>query len=299
MKTSNIVICGAGIAGIAAAYFLAVQQGMRDILLVDDRPPLTLTSDKSSECYRNWWPGPGDEMVALMNRSIDLMENFAAESGNIFHMNRRGYLFLTADKTRLQEFEVAAAEPSRLGAGPLRIYRGNAQDPHYIPAPREGYQNLPTGADLFLNSDLIQKYFPYLPKNVLGVLHVRRAGWLSAQQLGAYMLERARAHGIKVEMARVNHIEISHDKVQAIKLSNSETIATRNFVNAAGPFASEVGAMLGLELPIYNHLHLKVALRDSLGVVPREAPLLIWNDPLTLPWGTEERQWLAEDPDTR
>ena len=34
--------------------------------------PLSLTSDKSTECYRNWWPGPGDAMVRLMNRSIDL-----------------------------------------------------------------------------------------------------------------------------------------------------------------------------------------------------------------------------------
>ena len=73
----DIVICGAGIAGISAAYFLAVKQGLRDVLLVDERHPLSLTSDKSNECYRNWWPGPGDAMVAFMNRSIDLMEELA------------------------------------------------------------------------------------------------------------------------------------------------------------------------------------------------------------------------------
>src|SRR5256886_11256899 len=39
------------------------------------RSPLSLTSDKSTECYRNWWPGPGDDMVALMNRSIDLLRS--------------------------------------------------------------------------------------------------------------------------------------------------------------------------------------------------------------------------------
>ncbi len=91
--TADVVICGAGIAGIAAAYHLAVRGGVKNVVLVDERPPLTLTSDKSTECYRNWWPGPGDEMVSFMNRSIDIMEELARESGNIFNLNRRGYLY--------------------------------------------------------------------------------------------------------------------------------------------------------------------------------------------------------------
>jgi hypothetical protein len=27
-------------------------------VIVGERPPLSRTSDKSTECYRNWWPGP-------------------------------------------------------------------------------------------------------------------------------------------------------------------------------------------------------------------------------------------------
>src|SRR3989337_2847841 len=95
-KTADVVICGGGIAGIAAAYHLAVRRGITDVVLVDERPPLSLTSHKSTECYRNWWPGPGDAMVALMNRSIDLLEELARASGNVFRMNRRGDLFATA-----------------------------------------------------------------------------------------------------------------------------------------------------------------------------------------------------------
>ncbi|MCB0066547.1 MAG: FAD-dependent oxidoreductase, partial [Caldilineaceae bacterium] len=59
-STAEVVICGAGIAGIAAAYHLAVKQGVRNVVLVDERPPMSLTSDKSTEAYRNWWPGPDD-----------------------------------------------------------------------------------------------------------------------------------------------------------------------------------------------------------------------------------------------
>ena len=83
--------------------------------VVDERPPLTLTSDKSTECYRNWWPGPGDAMVALMSRSIDELENLAAESDNRFLLNRRGYLFATAREAGVDAFRESAAQASSLG----------------------------------------------------------------------------------------------------------------------------------------------------------------------------------------
>jgi hypothetical protein len=61
----------------------------------------------------------------------------------------------------------------------------------------------------------------------------------------------------------------------------------------------EIGDMLGVDLPVHMELHLKAAIRDSLGVVGRDAPLLIWMDPQLLPWEEEERQALAEDDETR
>lgn len=107
--SAEVVICGAGMAGIAAAYHLTVRRGIGGVVLVDERPALSLTSDKSAESYRNWWPGPGDAMVALMNRSIDLMEELARESGNVFLMNRRGYLFATAQPEQIDRYEIGRA----------------------------------------------------------------------------------------------------------------------------------------------------------------------------------------------
>ena len=88
-STADIVICGAGIAGISAAYHLAVNHGMRNVLLVDERPPMSLTSDKSTEAYRNWWPGPDDAMLRLMNRSIDLLELLDDANDHRLRLNRR------------------------------------------------------------------------------------------------------------------------------------------------------------------------------------------------------------------
>jgi len=71
------------------------------------------------------------------------------------------------------------------------------------------------------------------------------------------------------------------------------TIATSRVVNAAGPFVARVGRMLGVELPVYCEQHAKIAFADTLGAMPREAPMLIWTDPVRLTWTDEERDALA------
>jgi glycine/D-amino acid oxidase-like deaminating enzyme len=300
--TADIVICGAGIAGIAAAYHLTVKQGIKNVILVDEREPLTLTSDKSTECYRNWWPGPGDTMVRFMNRSIDLLEALALESDNYFAMNRRGYVFLTADPARATIFEQAATEISRLGAGPLRYHHGRADDPPYVPVAAQGFANQPTGADLVLDPALLRQIFPFITEQAIAMLHPRRCGWLSAQQLGMYLWQQARAHGARLLRGCVTGLTISAGQIENIHLATANgpgQISTRCFVNAAGPYLKHVGKMMGVDLPVFNELHGKIAFNDYLEVVPRDAPLMIWNDPVYLLWSDEERQELAGSEETR
>jgi len=301
-QSAEVVICGAGIAGVCTAYHLTVRQGMRDVLLVDERPPLSLTSDKSTECYRNWWPGPGDAMVRLSNRSIDLLEELAHESGNLFNLNRRGYLFATADPSRIEDFRTAAMEAEKLGAGPLREHRGKSGDPPYVPAPFEGFEGLPTGADLITDRDLIGKHFPYLSEKTVAVVHPRRCGWFSAQQFGAYLLEQARGHGLQLLQARMQSVDVADGRVQRVHLKGEgapQTVNTDNLVIAAGPMLKEVGRMIGVELPVFSEFHNKIAFNDHLGTIGRNAPLVIWTDPVRLPWSEDERALLAEDIETR
>lgn len=300
--TADVVICGAGIAGIAAAYHLSVNHGLKNVILVDERAPMSLTSDKSTECYRNWWPGPGDAMVSLMNRSIDLLEELARQCDNRFNLNRRGYLYATADPNRIEDFKQAAEETEKLGAGPVRYHTGQPNDPPYVPAPLEGFEDQPTGTDLILDSDLIREHFPYLAEDVIAVAHARRCGWFSGQQLGMVMLEQAQAHGAQLVQGRVEDMKLTKGRVDSIGVSQNgseEVISTPLFVNAAGPFAPHVGRLMGLDLPIIHELHIKWHFNDHLGIVPREAPMVIWADPQKLVWSDEEREFLAESDDTR
>lgn len=300
--TADVVICGAGIAGISAAYQLAVKHGIRKVVLVDENAPLSVTSDKSTECYRNMWPGPGDAMVGLTNRSIDIMEDLARENSNLFHLNRRGYLYATADPDRILQFKRFAEETVGLGVGPLRIHTGAPDDPAYSPAPATEFEDQPTGLDLILGPKVIQKHFPYLSRDVIAAIHARRCGWFSVQQLGISMLERGRESGVRFISARVEGVEVVGGKVRVVRLRKDDelvTISTRNLVIAAGPFVKEVGRMIGIDLPVFSELHLKISFKDTLGVLPRNAPMLIWTDPQRLDWTEEECSVLAESEETK
>lgn len=297
MMTADVVICGAGIAGISAAYHLSLHQSSLRILLIDRGAPLSLTSDKSTEAYRNWWPGPDDAMVRLMNRSIDLMEGLARSSGNIFRMNRRGYLYVTADPARAEQLLQAAEQAARYGAGPVRRYGRSPLDPPYIPSPSDGFEGLPDGVDVFLDPAEIHRRFPYLSERTVAVLHVRRCGWLSAYGLGMLLLEQARARGVLFQAAHLIGVEVQGGRIRAVRLSvpgGEERVETGCLVNAAGPFFSEINRMLGVDLPVFCELHRKVMFRDEAKVIPRDAPLIIWMDPQQLPWSEEERETLEE-----
>ena len=293
-RAAEVVICGAGIAGIAAAYHLAVRRGVSDVVLVDERPPLSLTSDKSAECYRNWWPGPGDAMVAAMNRSIDLLEEQAHESGNVFQLNRRGYLFATADPARVPQLARAAEEAAALGAGPVR--RHDRPDSDYRPAPADGFEGQPIGSDLITGRALIRRHFGWLADDTVALLHARRCGWFSGQQLGMYLLECARDKGVRLLPGRVDGVETAGGRVTAVNVrgaGGTRRLATSRFVVAAGPGLKSVARLVGSELPVFCERHAKVAFSDVLGAMPREAPLTIWTDPIRLSWSDTERAELA------
>lgn len=297
-KRFDAVVCGAGIAGIAAAHALA-EAGVQRIALVEPGPPLGLTSDKSTECYRNWWPGPGDAMVALMNRSIDLMEGHARRSANRFHMNRRGYVYATARPETIAQFEQQALEAQDLGAGRLRRITSAGQ---YRPSDPDRFDDPVDGADLLLDRATIREHFGYLNPDAVAVLHARRCGSLSAQQLGMYLLEDARSNGVELIVAELAGVETIGGRVSGVQLRQSDrdlALDTAALVLATGPYLKSTARMLGVDLPVVVERHIKISLPDPLGVVPRSAPLIIWCDPTRLPWSDEEREALGQTEETR
>ena len=301
-QTAEVVVVGAGIAGISAAFHLAVREGADGVVLVEAGDPLALTSDKSTECYRNWWPGPGDAMVAFMNRSIDLLEQIERESGGRLHLNRRGYLFATADPARVDTFRTMGRVAQSLGGGEMRVHDGTGSPHGYLRSPARGFEGVRPGSDLMTDPALIRAEFPYLDPAVVAVLHARRCGWLSAQQLGMWMLERARELGVKLIRGRVTGVDTRGGRIRTVSVARPGEkieIDTGALVLSPGPYLAEVARGLGVDLPVACERHLKVTFRDTERAVPGDAPLLIWADPVELPWSDDERAVLAADEETR
>jgi len=109
-----------------------------------------------------------------------------------------------------------------------------------------------------------------------------------------FFLEQARQAGVRLARGKVVALEAAHRRINAVRLEDGTRIKTNTFVNAAGPFIRDVTQMMGVDLPVYNELHLKLAIKDSKGILDRHAPLVIWSDPQKLNWTPDEATALAE-----
>jgi glycine/D-amino acid oxidase-like deaminating enzyme len=232
-----------------------------------------------------------------MNRSIDLMEGLARSTNNRIHMNRRGYVFATADTAKIPQLLSLAKAAEANGAGEARLH--DTPSSAYVPSSESGFDSPLTGADIITDASLIRRHFAYLAPETTALAHVRRAGWLSAQQLGMTMLEAARDRGVKIIRGRVAGLDTGGGRVRKVHVEQTDgrqSLEATHFVLAAGPMLKTLAAELaGVDLPVFAECHHKISFADTLGAVPRSAPMLIWLDEQQLPWSDDERAALAED----
>lgn len=291
--SGSVAIVGAGVAGIATAYYLARNHNIHDIALIDCGQPMAFTSAQSGENYRNWWPHP--TMVAFTDRSIDLMEEIARASGNRINLTRRGYALATR---RADIDDIVAQLRFGLGDQAERLVRFHDGAGGYRQADRADWETAPEGVDVLRDAGLIRAAFPSFAPDIATVIHIRRAGDLSGQQMGAFMLERLREAGSRRVTGEV--VGIAHDGAYRIELRTADgrhRLAADAIVNAGGPFAPRIAEMLGETLPIRNVLQQKVAFSDGQAAIPRDLPFSIDLDPQTIDWTADEQAALRDDPD--
>jgi glycine/D-amino acid oxidase-like deaminating enzyme len=117
-----------------------------------------------------------------------------------------------------------------------------------------------------------------------------------------YLMEQALERGARLLRGRVEDVLVKGDRIEGVRVNQDGKqldIATRTFINAAGPLIQEIGRMLDVDVPILHERHLKVSITDHHGILPRNAPLLIWEDPQHIPWSEEEHDLLIESDETR
>jgi glycine/D-amino acid oxidase-like deaminating enzyme len=291
-----VAVIGAGIIGISVAYDLAVQHGITRVVLIDAGDPMAMTSAQSGENYRNWWPHP--LMTAFTDHATDLLEDIARATDNRIHMTRRGYALVTR-RARPDDLITALHRGyGAEGAGRIRIHAEGAAG-CYQPALSSAWDTAPDGVDVLMDPGLIRQHFPSLAPDAATIVHIRRAGDISGQQLGQFMLERMREAGVTLRRARLTGIETGlRFALHLEEPGGAAVLHADRVVNAAGPFFAAVAAMLGEALPVSCVFQQKIAFEDRAGALPRTLPFTIDLDGQELAWTDEERETLASEPET-
>jgi len=285
-----VAIVGTGITGIATAYYLAKNHGYKNLILIDRGFPMEFTSAQSGENYRNWWPNP--VMVEFTNRSTDLLEEISNESNNRINMNRRGYV-LASRETNIDALVSELQDGFGNDADALIMYHNSGNSSSYIPAIKPDWETAPNGVDIIQNQDLIRTAFPTYDHDLKTLIHIRRAGDISGQQLGMHMLEYLKGSGAKRVIGMVETISKGADyTIELTSKDGTQAIKADQIVNAAGPFANNIAKMLGVELPIYNTFQQKIAFEDTQNVIPRNMPFSMPGSIHCRPDGGDGGTWL-------
>lgn len=172
---------------------------------------MSLTSAQSGENYRNWWPQPA--MMALTNHSIDLTEEIARDSNNRIHMNRRGYALVTR-KSNIDALMEQLHDGLGDNAQELLRYHAttNSSSTTYHGFGSPKLEDMLIGVDVLQNKDLIRTLFPHYDPEIESIIHIRRGGDISGQQLGMYMVEHLReTNAVTRVVGDVQHIETNRD----------------------------------------------------------------------------------------
>ena len=297
----EIAIVGAGIAGIATAYYLCKKYQCKSVLLIDLRDPMSYTSAQSGDNFRNWWPST--VMTEFSNDSISLMRQIARETSNVLQMKQRGYALATR-RTDIAELVSSLRSSYSESDDLVRIHQSQSADAahsstanYFENAADDNWQSPIDGVDVLANKALIKRAFPGFSEQIENVLHIRQAGDFSSQQMGQYMLQQIKSQGGSRLRGQVMNItKGAKYQLEVNREGQTFNIAADKVVNAAGPYIAEIAEMLEVQLPVENSFQQKLAFEDHLAAVPRTQPFSIDIDQTTLDWNEQERTALADDP---
>jgi sarcosine oxidase subunit beta len=230
----RVVVVGGGIVGCSSAYYLAKRGA--DVVLCERSNIGAGSTERSAGGIRAQFSTPVN--VALSRASMQVWDRFEEEFDADIAFRRSGYLFLARDEASADELAETVAMQNEGGV------------PSELLTPEEAREVCPgLRADLF-------RAATYSPDDGFADPH------LALQAFAA----RAREVGSDIRTGvEVTDVLGDATGVEGVETTDG-TIDADFVVNAAGPWASRVAAMAGLDFPISPE-------RRQMAVVDPETPV--------------------------
>ncbi len=218
-KTADVVIIGGGIIGVSIAYHLALKKAGKILLLEKGQ----LGEGSTSRCVGGIRTQFSTEINILFSlESLEVFERFEEKFGINPEFKRIGYLFLATTESEMGVFETNIKLQKKFGI-PVEL----------------------------LNPDEIKSRWPYLRvDDILGGTFCSCDGYAGPSEVLSGFVSGAKRAGVRIyEGSEVVGISITKGKVKGVK-TRLEEISTPIVVNAGGPFASSIGEMAGVKIPV-------------------------------------------------
>jgi sarcosine oxidase subunit beta len=243
-RTAGIVIIGGGVMGASTAYHLAAR-GAKDILLLEKEP--FLGQGASGRCAGGVRYQFGTEVnIRLSLASLPMIEQFGEQVGRDVGYKKCGYLFVLTREEDVISFGRSVELQHKLGVATEWVSGDEVR--HRLPLMR---------LDDALAGTFNQKDGLVDPNSlVLGYIG-------AARRLGAAIVSGVTVTGFQLRGGSVEAVETS-----------AGTVSSRLVLNAAGPWAAQVGRMSGVDLPI-QPIRRQMFTTTPLPEVPADFPFVI------------------------
>lgn len=224
----DVVVIGAGVHGLATAYYLATNHGITNVAVLDKGYVGGGGSGRNTAIVRSNYLTP--EGVRFYDRSVTLYNDLAADLNFNVMFSRRGHLTLAHND------------------GSLRTMRWRAE------------VNKLQGIDSeVIGPDEIKELVPFMDTSsttrypILGALYHPPGGIIRHDAVNWGYARGADAKGVHIHQnTEVLGITTLDGKVTGVE-TNRGSIATNTVVNCTAGWATTIADMVGVKLPIVTH----------------------------------------------
>ena len=233
---ANVIIIGGGVIGTSIAYHLT-KAGCRDIIVLEKNYIGSGSTEKCPGGIRQQFSS--EINIRLSMESIEFFKHFEEKTGHSADFHQDGYLILAITEQELKAFRQNVDLQRRIG---VEVYPLS---------PGEAKKILP----------------PLNIEDVLGATYCSTDGYADPYSVVQGFASAARSLGARIlEDVEVGGLEIKGGKVRRVLTTKGEFEAPV-VINAAGPYAAQIGKMADVDIPIRpsrRHVFVTEPLPDQL-----------------------------------